>query len=326
MKTASSEKYLGDIINNSGKIDESIQSRKNKGIGTVNSIISMIEEISFGEHTFQIGLLFRNSMLINSMLCSSEVLYGITNAHIQTFEECDKSLFTQLFGVPISCSYEAFFYETGALPVRHILIGRRLIYYWTLLNKSDDELVKKVFNIQKKFPVRGDWIKQIESDLLQLKIEQSESEIKCMKKEEFKKLVKEKLETMASNFLEDLKENHSKTEKLFEYKLQNYLTSQNLSTEQKKLLFSLRTRSIHVKTNYRNKYKFNMFCSLCDDKTEEESELHLLRCLSTVAEVGQIGDSKYEDIFSPDGTRQDKITEIFRKIFRIRKTLVNKLN
>ena len=128
---------------------------------------------------------------------------------------------------------------------------------------------------------------------------------------------------MASNFLEDLKENHSKTEKLFEYKLQNYLTSQNLSTEQKKLLFSLRTRSIHVKTNYRNKYKFNMICSLCDDKTEEESELHLLRCSSTVAEVGQIGDSKYEDIFSPDVTKQAKITEIFRKILRIRKTLMN---
>ena len=136
MKTASSEKYLGNVINNSGKIEENIQSRRDKGMGTINSIISMIEEISFGEHVFQIGLLFRNSMLINSMLCSSEVLYGITNAHIQTLEECDKALFTQLFSVPVSCSYEAFFYESGALPVRHILIGRRLVYYWTGLNRS----------------------------------------------------------------------------------------------------------------------------------------------------------------------------------------------
>ena len=143
MKTASSEKYLGEIINCNAKIDENIQSRKNKGIGSVNNIISMIEEISFGEHTFEIALLFRSAMLINSMLCSSEVLYGITNAHIQTLEECDKYLFTRMFNVPITCSYEAYFLETGALPIKYILTGRRLIYYWTLLNKPESEIVKK---------------------------------------------------------------------------------------------------------------------------------------------------------------------------------------
>jgi hypothetical protein len=81
-----------------------------------------------------------------------------------------------------------------------------------------------------------------------------------------------------------------------------------------------------VKTNYRNKYKFNMFCSVCDDKTEEESEIHLLGCSSTVAEIGHIGDSKYEDIFSHDVTKQAKIAEIFSKILRIRKSLMNKEN
>ena len=232
-------------------------------------------------------------MLVNSMLCSS---------------------------------YESFFFETGALPVKHILIGHRLVYYWTLLNKPEEELVKKLFNTQKKFPVRGDWIEQVESDLHQLGIKLSEPQIKSMKVDKFKKLVKEKLEVQAFNFLEDLKGRHSKTKNLNDYKLQNYLTSDNLSTNQKKLLFSLRTRSIHVKTNYQNKYKFNMFCSVCDDKTEEESEIHLLRCSSTVAEKGHIGDSKNEDIFSHDVTKQAKIAEIFSKILRIRKSLMNKEN
>ena len=36
------------------------------------------------------------------------------------------------------------------------------------------------------------------------------------------------------------------------------------------------------------------------DKTETKSELHLLRCSSTVAENGDIGHSKYEDIFCHD--------------------------
>ena len=79
----SSEKYLGDLITNSGKIDENIQNRVNKGNGSVNSIISLLEEISFGDHYFEMAILFRNSMLINSLLFSSEVLYGVKLRHIQ---------------------------------------------------------------------------------------------------------------------------------------------------------------------------------------------------------------------------------------------------
>ena len=97
MKTASSEKYLGDIIMNSGKIDQNIQARVNKGVGSVNTIMSLLEEISFGEHYFEMALLFRNSMLINSLLSSSEVLYGIKPKHVQMLESCDRSLLTRLF-------------------------------------------------------------------------------------------------------------------------------------------------------------------------------------------------------------------------------------
>ena len=96
------------------------------------------------------ALLFRSSMLINSILCSSEVLYGINNKHIETLEKCDKLFFTKLFNVPGSCSYEAFFLESGAIPIRFILIGRRLMYYWSLLNKSENELAKAFFEVQKK--------------------------------------------------------------------------------------------------------------------------------------------------------------------------------
>ena len=123
MKTTSSDKYLGDIITNSGKIDENIQNRVNKGNGSVNSIISLLEEISFDEHHFEMAILFRNSMLINSLLCSSEVLYGVKLRHIQLLESCDRSLLTRLFAVPASCSYEAVFLETGIRPVRFILQG-----------------------------------------------------------------------------------------------------------------------------------------------------------------------------------------------------------
>ena len=127
MKTTSSEKYLSDIISGNGKIDENIEARVGKGIGSTNSIISLVEEISFGEHYFEMALLLRNSMLINSMLCSSEVLYGIKNKHIEMLEGCDRDLLTRLLGVPSTCSYEALYMETGLIPIEFILKGRRLM-------------------------------------------------------------------------------------------------------------------------------------------------------------------------------------------------------
>ena len=81
------------------------------------------------------------------------------------------------------------------------------------------------------------------------------------------------------------KEGHSKTENLNDFNLQNYLKSRELSTKQKKLLFSLRSRSVNVKTNYKNKFKFNMKCSICQLDSTEESEKHLLQCSEIVKKI-----------------------------------------
>ena len=189
MKSVSSEKYLGDIITSTCKIDENIQARVNKGNGLANTIMSLLEEISFGEHFFEMAILFRNSMLINSLLSSSEILYGIKGKHIEMLEMCDRNLLHRIFSVPSSCSYKAVYLETGCLPVRFILQGRRLMYYWSLLNKSNDELVKKVFDIQKQFSDKDDWITEVENDKKELNIDLSEDRIKVMKKNSFKKLV-----------------------------------------------------------------------------------------------------------------------------------------
>ena len=326
MKTTSSEKYLGDIITNTGKIDQNIQSRVDKANGTINSIISLLEEISFGHHYFEMAILFRNSMLINSLLSSSEVLYGIKHKHIEMLEKCDKDLLVRVFSVPSSCSYEAVYLETGCLPIRFILQGRQLLYYWTLLNKPSEELVKRFFEIQKDFSTTDDWILQIEEDKRDLEINISEQSIQIMKKEAFKKLVKQKLNEKAFEFLFKTKEGHSKTKHLKSFLFQNYLQTENISTKEKKLLFSLRTRSVDVKTNYKNKYKFSMQCSLCENASEEESEMHLLKCIKISQNINpniDLKNASYKNIFSENIDDQVKITKIFDAVFRTKNSLLN---
>ena len=62
--------------------------------------------------------------------------------------------------------------------------------------------------------MKDDWILSIYEDLSQLKIEKSLDDIKIMKKEEFKQLIKKKVNDAALQYLNDIKSTHSKMETL----------------------------------------------------------------------------------------------------------------
>ena len=92
MLTASHEKYLGQKISSNGRLDNDITDRYNKGLGIVNEILGILKEVSFGYHYFPTAMLFRNSKLVSSILCSIETVYGITAVHMEQLEQCDRLL------------------------------------------------------------------------------------------------------------------------------------------------------------------------------------------------------------------------------------------
>ena len=145
------------------------------------------------------------------MLCNAEVLYGITQAHIDKLEQADIIFFRRLFEVPNCTAIEAFHLETSTIPVRFLLIKKRLQCYWNILQREENELVKKVYNSQKSFSVKNDWFLQIKSYLNECEINLSESEISKMRKYSFNKLVNEKINLISAQYLIALKERHSKS-------------------------------------------------------------------------------------------------------------------
>ena len=118
MLTSNREKYLGDIISTDCKINENILERYNKGIGICNKIIGILKEISFGHFYFEMAVLFRQSLLLNSILCNSEVLYGLSQEHINTLESVDKYFWRKVFGSPISTPIESFCIEINSISIR----------------------------------------------------------------------------------------------------------------------------------------------------------------------------------------------------------------
>ena len=316
MKTSDKETYLGNLLTTDGKIDQNINSRCQKGIGKTNEIISILREVSLGPHYFQTALLFRNSILMSSMLCSTEVLLGLNKTHIEKLEQVDRAFFRRLFDVPRCTAIESFYLETAAIPVRFLLVKRRLLYYWSVLAKSDNELVKKVYNAQKAFPVKNDWIHLIKEDLDICEIELSENEISKMKQITFKKLVNEKIQELSISYLISLKNKHSKSENLSaSYDMQPYLKNTNLSIEEKKIMFRIRNRLIDVKMNFKKKYNDMVECRLCG--AHEESQSHLVECSKILADTNikvSLQNYTYSDIFSTHEPTQTHMVKTWKQI------------
>ena len=170
------------------------------------------------------------------------------------------------------------------------------MFLWNILQKPEDELVRKVFNAQKSFPVKDDFIYQIECDCDDLGIEFDEKEIKNTKKETFKKMVKEKMKESSHSYLLQEKEKLSKLALLSShYGMKDYLTTDKLSLEEKQLLFNLRVRMIEVKCNFKSKHGEDLLCSLCQTNSEESQE-HVLICPALVPHHAATT-VQYKDIF-----------------------------
>ena len=177
---------------------------------------------------------------------------ALNNTHIEKLEQVDRIFFRRLFQVPNCTAIEAFYLETASIPIRFILMGRRLLYLWDILNKNKSELVQRFYKSQKAFSVRNDWVIQVQEDLNICGLNFSDEEISKLKRITFKKLVMEKIQALAAQYLIALKTKHTKSINLeYSKEMQSYLCNESMKIEDKKLMFRIRNRLVDVKANYR---------------------------------------------------------------------------
>ena len=265
MEEVSEDTYLGDIVSNDGKNTKNIKSRVSKGIGIIAQINNLMKIISFGNHTIEIGLVLRESMLINGILTNGESWYNVTKTEIKDLEKIDAMYLQKLLESPISTPREAFYLELGIVPIECILKQRRLNYLHYLLTRKKQSLLYKFFMTQLVNPSPGDWTVQIKEDLEDVKIQMSLSEIEKMSKFTFSKLVKSKIRKYTLEKLMKKKEKHSKMKNIVydELKIQSYFTNAEISTEKAKIIFKYRTRMLKFAENYRGEAN-NVMCPLCN--------------------------------------------------------------
>ena len=297
MKESVKEKYLGDIIDQNGKIQATIENRKQRGQGAIAEIVAILDEIPFGKHRTEVAMKLRASMLLSRMLFNSEAWHGLTKADVTSLEKIDKSFLRAVLKAHKGTTSELLYLETGAVPIKWIIAEKRILYLKHILSRNENELIKKVYLAQKGSSSQGDFTKLVEKDLQLFGLTHDEVASESMTKPALKKEVHNTARRLAYAELFGNLQNGTKSKDLKYDKLemQEYLTSETFKKADKEMLTRIRTRCVKsIKGNFPNLYNVCQHCPLeCQSQEpQKDTQEHLFKC----EKLGGVSTVDYEFI------------------------------
>ena len=278
MKDVNAFKYLGSIIQSDGGHEEEIKARVGRGNGLVNEIMDILSDIVFGKYFFEVAKILRNSILIGSMLSSAECWFGLTQQQVRNLEKVDEHLMERILEAPSWSSRTLLYICLNVIPIRFILMQKRLLFLQYILQEEKSSLIYKILMATLDNPTKKDFGDQIKTDLYSLDIDLSFESIETMSKYKFKRILKEKVSNAAFRYLRDeqKKQNKIKHIQILKFSLQDFLSAEGVyTTSLSKFIYNLYTESVDTKINQHWKYEDNL--CICGIKAETQN--HILNCI-----------------------------------------------
>ena len=198
MKEVSHKKYLGDIIQNDMKNDKNIKDKTDKAVGNVNKILSALNERPYGRHSYKAAVLMRQGILLGGLLTNAETWINITEKDIDNLSMPDTILQREILSSSGNPSKVFMFLELGIIPVKYVIMGKRLNFLNTLLRENTSLMLSQVYTVLKSDSRNGDFFALVQKDKTALNIQLIDEEVKTFSKHAWKKYKKSKLKKLYS--------------------------------------------------------------------------------------------------------------------------------
>lgn len=153
MKESEKILYLGDYINSSRNINDTIAARGAKAIGIISQVSSILTSISLGMFYIDIAMVLRDPLFLNAILINSESWYFISKKNMECLESADIQYMKKCLNSHPNTVREAYYLDTGKQKIRHIISKRRLMFLYHILKQPHSELLRKVYEAQKVKPI-----------------------------------------------------------------------------------------------------------------------------------------------------------------------------
>ena len=272
LEKTSEQKYLGFVISAVGNNMANIKAVKNKSIGTIQKLMSKLNNLNLRKYYFECSLIFLNAMLRPSILYACETYYNLSEYQIRQLERIEEDYLRKVFKTTKSCPIVQLYLEAGHIPARFEIIRLRLLYLKNILQQDPSSMIFRFFQLQVENPTQGDWASACFKDLKELGIIESLEEIKQMSKFTFNKMLKKRISENALNYL--IKKQNIKGKDILYKKIElaDYLQPYNkLSIEEKRKIFEMRNKMTKIPNNFLNGAQKNKcFCG------EDEDMSHII--------------------------------------------------
>ena len=257
----------------------------------------------FGKFYFEIGITLIESMLLGSILTNIEVAYNLTITEVEKLEKCHEMGLRKLLNLPSKTPKQMLYFLTGSTPVRFVIKRRRLVYLHHIINQNEETLLRTFFEHQMLTRKTKDWASQILKDLSDFGIDPNLEEIRLVKEDKWKELIKNKTTENALIYLNS--DIGSKSKNYKELKMSSFLSSQSeVPIETAKFIAKIQTHMVEtVRMNFEGFYKPNLICKSC--KISQCSQSHLLYCKKLIGSnelVSYI--PEYRDIFNDNDNKE----------------------
>ena len=161
MNKTESLTYLGEKVHESGKNKFNLLDRRAKAYAIFAEIRTILEDVPLGKYRTQVGLQLRQGIFISGVLFNSEVWHGLISTDLTMLSTVDNQILRYIIGAHAKTPTEFLFLETAATPISFIVASRRMIYLQNILQRDENELLKRVYNAQCENPTNEDFIELV---------------------------------------------------------------------------------------------------------------------------------------------------------------------
>ena len=257
------------MFNSKGNNKGLIRDRTVKGTRCLVSYLSECYEVTRGCKAIKSLLLLYKTVYLPTVIFNSEAWDNLTKSDITRLQVLQMKFLKRILQTPKSTPNCLVLLELGVLPIEYEIKNRQLNFLHHIVTLDEQDPVLRCYTEQKKYPFENNWAKDIKETFSHLGLQHSEGEIANMTKDQWKRIVKKKLNETA---LEDLHNQKSRLKKgsiinrYQELSTKKYFEELNASDA--RTFFKIRAEVYDIKTFRKYQYDDDV-CRLCGNGSED---------------------------------------------------------
>ena len=313
LEEVTSYKYLGELINNKGNLEDHLTATQNKIRAITAQIIAETGNKEFKGIKMKAIWQLVDATIIPILTYAAEG-WNYTKEEIEKTQTIFNEALKTILFLPQGTPTTILLNETGYPAIEDIIKKKRIMQAHRVINMKKNPLIKKMTQHE-----NSTWMKRTNGILEEFKVK---DEITKCSKNEMKNIINKKIMEMTREKTQEEAENKTKTKHWWENienrsinKRPEYL--EKLNRKECNAIIKTRTSMLPVKMNQKNKFQKNTKCRYC--KNSPETQKHIIEECEETPWVNE--EIKYKNIFQNEDVHALKT--VANRIIRIVESIEN---